>query len=176
MGTSEAPLHQGRDTRPHSGNSERHHPEQRIITGRDAGRVKIQTNPAKARDCAEYPQIRRTKTPHLAGSFREDPGQGQASRREIFIQRMQQNGNRVQAQGDDGELVGAAWVLVRAFAMEPQTPDFPVTNCECGDHGYRRIRGITERAEQAGQVNMQVPEGPFEGQSMRQHRHGESRT
>ena len=59
----------------------------------------------------------------------------------------------MQAEGDDGELVGAAWVLVHALAMEPQTLAFPVTNCERGDHGYRRIRGIAERAEQAGQKN-----------------------
>ena len=57
-----------------------------------------------------------------------------------------QNGNRVQVAGDDGELVGAARVLVCALAMEPQTLDFLVTNREC-DHGKRRTRGITGRAE-----------------------------
>ena len=53
----------------------------------------------------------------------------------------------MQVAGDDGELVGAARVLVCALAMEAQTLDFLVTNRECVDHGYRRIRGITGRAE-----------------------------
>ena len=60
-------VHQGRGFRPHRGNCERHHPEQRINIGRDAGRGQIQTKSAKAGDCTEYPQIRGTKTPHLAG-------------------------------------------------------------------------------------------------------------
>ena len=41
-------------------------------------------------------------------------GRGLASRRQIFIQREQQNGNRVQAEGDYGELVGGFW-----FARSP---------------------------------------------------------
>ena len=46
-------VHQGRDFRPHSGNCERHHPEQRTILGRDAGRGQIQTKSAKAGDFTE---------------------------------------------------------------------------------------------------------------------------
>ena len=71
-------------------------------------------------------------------------GRAEASRREKFIQREQQNGNRLQAESDDGELDGTTRVLVRTFAMERQTIDFPVLNCERGDNGKRRIRGITE--------------------------------
>ena len=109
----------------------------------DIGGGQIQTKSSKAGDRAEYPYVWGAKTLHIAGSVREDPGKGQASRRQIFLQREQQNGNRVQAAGGDGELIGAVTVLICALAMEPQTLDFLVTNRGCVDDGKRRIRGIT---------------------------------
>ena len=54
----------------------------------------------------------------------------------------------MQAVGDGGELVGAAWVLVRALAMEPQTLDFPVTNCE-----YATITGTDAYAASPSELN-----------------------
>ena len=44
--------------------------------------------------------------------------------------------------GDGRELVGTAGLLFRTIAMESQTADLPVPNCECVDHGPRRIRSI----------------------------------
>ena len=123
---------QGRDTRPHSGNSEGHHPEQRIIIGRDAGMGQIQT-----------------KTFEIWTSCRvsidmgsKDASHGHLGGRYSFNGE-QQNGIEWHAAGDDGGLVGAARVLVCTFTMDPRTLDLPVPNRECVDHGSRRIRCIT---------------------------------
>ena len=48
----------------------------------------------------------------------------------------------MQISGDGGELFGIARFLVRTLTLEPQTPELPVSNRECVDHGPRRMRSI----------------------------------